>query len=343
MPLLTSKEMLLRAQQEGYAVGAFNANNMECVKAVIEAAEEEKAPVILQVSQGAIKYAGLEMATAMVKAVAAKATVPVALHLDHGTSFEQNVQCLVAGFTSLMYDGSEKPLEKNIEVSSRLTGIAHAVGIPVECELGKIPRVEEFFSAEEIAELRAQEKAAKAVEMIRQRAGEKVESLMAQTGQAKEFIARTQADTLAAALGSIHGLWDDIWPLRIDRVKEIRAATDRPLVLHGSSGVIRTRAEAEERGIPLKDNEGTLEEAIRAGIAKVNVATAVSMAFLKGTKAALEKNPAERDLRKILLPGLQEAKALVKSYMRLLGCGGRAEASCAQAGAGEKAVIMHGE
>lgn len=341
MPLATSKEMLLRAQREGYAVGAFNANNMECVKAVIEAAEEEQAPVILQVSQGAIKYAGLEMATAMVKAAAARSIVPVALHLDHGTSFEQNVQCLVAGFTSLMYDGSAEPLEKNIEISARIAEIGHLVSVPVECELGKIPKVEDYFTQDEIVAM-SKMTAAEAVETVRQKAGAKVESLMADPAQAKRFVAGTGADTLAGAIGSIHGMWDDIWPVRIDRVKELRDATDIPLVLHGSSGVVRTRKDAEARGITLKKGEGTLEDAVKAGVAKVNVATAVSMAFLAGAQGAFGKRPGERDLRKILLPGLEQAKALVKSYIKLLGSSGRAQAE-RSGKASEKSVVMHAE
>jgi fructose-bisphosphate aldolase, class II len=340
MPLVTSKEMLLRAQREGYAVGAFNANNMECVKAVIEAAEEEKAPVILQVSQGAIKYAGLEMATAMVKAAAQRAAVPVALHLDHGTSYDQNVICLVVGFTSLMFDGSAEPLENNIAISAKIAEIGHLVGIPLECELGKIPKVEDYFSPEEIIALQNNPNTAEAVEIVRQKAGAKVESLMADPKQAEEFVKRTGTDALAAAMGSIHGMWDDIWPLRIDRVKEIREATSLPLVLHGSSGVIRTRKDAEARGIKLLPGEGTLEDAVKAGVSKVNVATAVSMAFLRGAKQAFEKRPGERDLRKILQPGLLEAKQLVASYIRLLGASGKAEVT---GEASEKSVIMHAE
>jgi len=340
MPLVTSKEMLLRAQREGYAVGAFNANNMECVKAVIEAAEEEKAPVILQVSQGAIKYAGLEMATAMVKAAARRSPVPVALHLDHGTSFEQNVQCLVAGFTSLMYDGSAEPLEKNIEVSARIAQIGHLVGVPVECELGKIPKVEDFFSPEEISQFQKEKDISKVLDTVREKAGGKTAGLMADPAQAKEFVTRTGADSLAAAIGSIHGMWDDIWPVRLDRVKELQKATDLPLVLHGSSGVVRTREEAKKRGILLKESEGTLEDAVKAGVAKVNVATAVNMAFLRAAKEAFAKRPDERDIRKILLPGLEEAKALVKSYMQLLGSSGRAEA---EGPLSAKATAVHGE
>src|SRR3990170_4129655 len=146
MPLVTSKEMLQQAQAGGYAVGAFNANNMECVQAVIETAEEEQSPVILQVSQGAIAYAGLEFASLLVKTVAELATIPVVLHLDHGTDFDQNVRCLRAGFTSLMYDGSAKPLDENIAVTRKIAEIAHACDIPVEAELGKIPKIEDYES-----------------------------------------------------------------------------------------------------------------------------------------------------------------------------------------------------
>ncbi len=324
MPLVTSKELLIRAREEGYAVGAFNANNMECVKAVIEAAEEERAPVILQVSQGAIRYAGLELATVMVKTMAEQASVPVVLHLDHGTSFLQNVQCLHVGFTSLMYDGSAEPLDRNMEVSGKIAEIAHAVGLSVEAELGKIPKIEDYVDGERANELQGRPPAEQ-VDILREEAGPQVEALMADPGQAGAFVERTGIDSLAAAVGSIHGMWADIWPLRRDRIEALAKATDVPLVCHGSSGVVRTRAEAAEKGIELRPNECTLEESVQIGICKVNVATAVSMAFLRGAKEASAQHPMEKDLRKILLPGLQSAKELVRSYMRLFGCSGTAD------------------
>jgi len=338
MPLATSKEILQRAQAEGYAIGAFNANNMECVKAVIEAAEEERAPVILQVSQGAIKYAGLRMATNMVKTVADEASVPVVLHLDHGTSFLQNVQCLHVGFTSLMYDGSAEPLEDNIKTSAKITEIAHAVGLPVEAELGKIPKIEDYFSAQQMDDLRKRPDAEQ-VAVIREKAGPNVEELMADPSQAAEFVKLTGIDSLAAAVGSIHGMWADIWPLRRDRIEALRKATNLPLVCHGSSGVIRTRADAKQKGIELRPDECTLEEAVKIGICKVNVATAVSMAFLKGSWDAWQGRLTEKDLRKILLPGLQASKELVRGYMRLFGCSGRVAGS----GEVEASEIKHAE
>jgi len=338
MPLVTSKELLLQAQKNGYAVGAFNANNVETVKAVIEAAEEERAPVILQVSQGAIKYAGLAIATAMVKAAAQAASVPVVLHLDHGTSFAQNVQCLHVGFTSLMYDGSAEPLEKNIEISAKICEMAHACGLPVEAELGKIPKIEDYTNAAEAEDLRKRPEAEQ-VDILRKKAGPSVEQLMADPSQAERFVKTTGIDSLAAAVGSIHGMWADIWPLRRDRIEELRKATNLPLVCHGSSGVIRTRADARAKGITLMANECTLEEAVQIGICKVNVATAVSMAFLRGAWNAFQKAPTEKDLRKILLPGLQEAKELVRSYMRLFGSSGR----IGGAAAGQASQIKHSE
>ncbi|UCC67679.1 MAG: class II fructose-bisphosphate aldolase [Armatimonadota bacterium] len=338
MPLVTSKELLQQAQAERYAVGAFNANNMECVKAVIEAAEEERAPVILQVSQGAIRYAGLGMATTMVQTVAQEASVPVVLHLDHGTSFLQNVQCLHAGFTSLMYDGAAEPLEKNIEISAKIAEIAHAVGLPVEAELGKIPKIEDYVDGERANELRHRPPAEQ-VEILRETAGPQVEALMADASQAATFVEKTGIDSLAAAVGSIHGMWADIWPLRRDRIEALVKATSLPLVCHGSSGVVRTRADAKAKGIELRPDECTLEEAVQIGICKVNVATAVSMAFLRGAREAWDERPAEKDLRKVLLPGLQAAKELVRGYMRLFGSSGR----IAGAGRGETSEVKHAE
>jgi fructose-bisphosphate aldolase class II len=339
MPLVTSKELLLDAQARGYAVGAFNANNMECVKAVIEAAEEERAPVILQVSQGAIKYAGLKMATNMVTTIAEEASVPVVLHLDHGTSLVQNMQCLHVGFTSLMFDGSALPLEENIVTSAKIVEAAHACGLPVEAELGKIPTIEDFLAADEMNALRARPPAEQVAE-LRRIAGPKTEALMADPTQAKSFVERTGIDSLAAAMGSIHGMWGDIWPLRRDRIEEIRKATGLPLVCHGSSGVLRTRGDAKTKGIELQPNECTLEEAVKLGVSKVNVATAVSMAFLRGCRAAFDERPMEKDLRKILLPGLKAAKELVRSYIQLFDASGKAGGGEAKVATSE---IKHAE
>jgi fructose-bisphosphate aldolase class II len=204
---------MLKAALEGhFAVGAFNANNMEMVQAIVEAATEERAPVILQVSQGAIRYAGLAFAAGLVKIAAANTDIPVALHLDHGTDFDQNVLCLREGFTSLMYDGSSLPLEENIRISERVCGIAHICGIPVETELGKV--------------------------LKRGATPEEVQEAMAKPEEAERFIEKTGADSLAVAIGSIHALLSRTAELDIGRLRAIHEAIpETPLVLHGASGV----------------------------------------------------------------------------------------------------------
>lgn len=315
MPLVSSKEVLQKAMAEGYAVGAFNANNAEMVQAVIEAAQEEHAPVILQISQGAIKYAGLEFATAMVKTVADLATIPVVLHLDHGTDFDQNVKCLAVGFTSLMYDGSSTPLEENIKVTRKITEIAHACNIPVEAELGKIPKIEDYESMLPAG----YDFSTKLPEDVQA----KVTGLMADPEQAARFVEEAQCDSLAAAIGSVHGMKNAVQPLNIERLDAIREKTGVPIVLHGASGVICTRADAEKLGIKLEAHEGTIEDAIKHGVSKINVATELSMEFIRGIKEALAAKPGEKDMRKILLPGKQLVKEKVRSYIKLFGCAGK--------------------
>jgi fructose-bisphosphate aldolase class II len=185
---------------------------MEMVQAIIEAATEERAPVILQVSQGAIRYAGLPFAAGLVKIAAANTDVPVALHLDHGTDFNQNVLCLREGFTSLMFDGSSLSLEENIRISREVCKIAHICGIPVETELGKV--------------------------LKRGVTPQEVQDAMAKPGEAKRFIEETGADSLAVAVGSIHALLSQTAELDIERLDEIHnIIPDTPLVLHGASGV----------------------------------------------------------------------------------------------------------
>lgn len=283
MPLTTSKQILQEATEEGYAVGAFNANNMEMVQAIVEAATEERAPVILQVSQGAIRYAGLEFATDLVRTAAQLTDIPVVLHLDHGTDFDQNVRCLHAGFTSLMYDGSAKPYEENVAVTHRICELAHIVGVPVEAELGKIPKIQDHLTPEQ------------------------VELVMTQPDQAQDFVQRTGADSLAVAIGSVHGMEEQGALLDIDRLKRIRQRVSIPLVLHGSSGV---RPES-------------ISEAILHGICKVNVATFLNQAFVAGMKEAIAKMPDEVDPRKILSVSREEVKEAVRGKIRLFRSNGR--------------------
>ncbi len=283
MPLVTSKQILLHALENHYAIGAFNANNMEQVQAIVEAAQEERSPVFLQVSQGAIRYAGLEFAAGLVRIAASLVDVPVVLHLDHGTDFEQNVRCLRAGFTSLMYDGSKRPFDENVAITKRVVEIAHSCGIPVEAELGEVLQSTDGVTPEE------------------------VEAAMTKPEEAARFVELTGADSLAAAIGSVHAMKSREAALDIDRVKVIHAAIPHiPLVLHGSSGVLHE----------------SIVEAIHHGICKVNVATYLNQGFVEGMKKALAKAPNETDPRKIIGPGRDGVKERVREKIRLFGSSG---------------------
>ena len=211
MPMATSEKMLLDAQKRGYAVGAFNCENMEMVKAIISAAEELHAPVMLQTTPSTIRYGTLETFVALVRAEAKKASVPVCLHLDHGSSFELAVQALKAGYTSVMIDGSKLPFEENIEVSRRVADVAAAVGIPCEAELGKVGGKEDDLVAEADTNTDPQE--------------------------AREFVARTGVTSLAVAIGTAHGFYKGTPVLDKERLSQIRDVVDIPLVLHGASGL----------------------------------------------------------------------------------------------------------
>jgi fructose-bisphosphate aldolase class II len=330
VPLVNSNDILLKARAEGYAIGAFNLNNMEMAQAIVQAAEEEQSPVILQASQGAIKYAGLDMITAMARVLADNATVPVVLHLDHGTDYKQNVKCLRAGFTSLMFDGHEFPLEQNIAMTRKIVEIAHAVGLPVEAEIGSVLTIENLLTDAEMAELRALE-IPKQFELLRKMIGPKVDEHIATPEEAKRFVDETGVDFLAAAVGSVHGLWLDIWPLRIDRLQEIYQATGVPIVSHGSSGVLIDKSHAEAKGVELLPGEGSLKDAIKVGgYTKINVATALSMEFNKAMLAAAAKRPGEKDPRKLLTPARDAVVAKTKEYIRLFESNGKGASPCAK-------------
>ena len=288
MSLVTTKEMLKKAQKGRYGVGAFNANNMEIIQAIIETAEEEKSPVILQASQGAIKYAGLDMIVAMVKVMAEKATIPVALHLDHGTDYYQNIKCLRAGFTSLMVDGSKLPFQENVEMTKKVVEMAHVCGIPVEAELGQIGKMGE--SDEPGVAL------------------EKVKESMAVPEEAVKFAELTGIDSLAAAVGTIHGCRTPFAKLDIPRIEKIRELTDLPLVLHGASGA----------------NDEEVTKGIAAGICKVNIDTRIRMKFTEKIREIIKENPEEIDPRKILGPAREAAKEIIRDRIRVFGSTGKA-------------------
>ena len=211
MSYVTSERMLLDAQRRGYAVGAFNCENMEMVKAIIAAAEQMRTPVMLQTTPSTLRYASPSMFAAMVRAEAEAAGVPVCLHLDHGSSFELAMQAMKAGYSSVMIDGSKLEFDQNIEVSRRVADVAKAVGIPVEAELGKVGGKEDDLEAEA--------------------------DTNTDPAQAVEFVERTGVTSLAVAIGTAHGFYVGTPVLDKERLSEIRKVVDIPLVLHGASGL----------------------------------------------------------------------------------------------------------
>lgn len=276
MPLVTTKEMLLKAQKENYAVGAFNVENMEMVQAVLAAAEELQAPVIMQTTPSTVKYAGLDFYYANVKAAAERASVPVAIHLDHGSSFELAMQALRTGYTSIMIDGSHSVFEENIVVSKRVVDSCAPSDIPVEAELGKVGGKEDDLDGGD--------------------------GIYTDPEEAKQFVEKTGVDSLAVAIGTAHGVYKGEPKLDIDRLSEIRQVVDIPLVLHGTSGV----------------PDETVEKCIERGICKVNYATDLRIAFSKGVKEVLDKNPDTIDPKKYSSLGREYVKEYVKS--KILVC-----------------------
>lgn len=284
MPLVPVKELLKRAEEGKYAVGAFNVNNMELVQAILAAAEAEKAPVIMQASQGAIKYAGIEYIYALASLAASRSTVPAALHLDHGTSFEQCMKCIRVGFTSVMIDGSKFPMEENIALTNKVLEVARATGVSVEAELGKIGGTEDDIHVDER------------------------DAFFTDPEEARYFVEKTGVDSLAVAIGTAHGQYKGIPQLDFPRLEKIVSLVKIPIVLHGSSGV----------------PDEAVQEAIRLGVRKVNIDTNIREAFTAACRQVLDNNPKEIDPRKVLGPAREAATQVIREKIRVFGSAGRA-------------------
>lgn len=284
MALVSVTELLQKADRGRYAVGAFNANNMEIIQAIVEAAELENAPVIMQASQGAIKYAGLEFITGMVKIAANAAKVPVALHLDHGTDFEQIVKCIRSGFTSVMYDGSKLPLEENIAMTNKVLEIARPIGVSVEAELGKIGGTEDDVHVDD------------------------KDAIYTDPEEAKYFVEKTGVESIAVAIGTAHGQYKGEPKLDLVRLAKIKELVNIPIVLHGSSGV----------------PDAAITEAISLGVCKVNIDTNIREAFVGKMRLEMEKNPNEIDPRKLLGPAREATIEIIREKIRLFGSSGKA-------------------
>jgi len=284
LALVPVSDLLKKAEEGGYAVGAFNCNNMEIVQAIITAAEAENAPVIMQASQGAIKYAGINYIVAMARLAAERSRVPVALHLDHGTSFEQVMQCIRAGFSSVMIDGSKLPLAENIALTRRVLDVARAVGVSVEAELGKIGGTEDDIYVSER------------------------EAFFTDPTEAGVFVRETGVDALAVAVGTAHGQYKGTPELDFPRLEKIKSIVKIPIVLHGSSGV----------------PDDAIREAVRLGVRKVNIDTNIREAFTDAARKVLAENPGEIDPRKILGPAREAAAAVIREKIRVFGSSDKA-------------------
>lgn len=284
MPLVNVDTLLEAADKGGYAVGAFNCNNMEIVQAIMMAAEREKSPVIIQASQGAIKYAGLNYITALVKTAAEASDIPVALHLDHGTDYDQCLRCIEAGFTGVMVDYSKHPIEENIRVVKDVLSIAGPKNVSVEAELGKIGGTEDDVTVSER------------------------EASMTDPDEAEYFVKETQVGSLAVAIGTAHGQYKGTPKLDLERLEAIKAKTNIPIVLHGSSGV----------------PDDALRAAIERGVCKVNIDTNLREAFVAACRKVLDENPKEIDPRKVLGPAREAMADKVAEKIRIFGSNGKA-------------------
>lgn len=282
--LVTSKELLLDAQKRGYAVGAFNVENMEMVMAVLAAAEETGSPVIMQTTPGTLKYAGLDYYYANIRTAAARTRIPVVCHLDHGNSFEVACAAFRTGYTSIMIDGSKKPFEDNIALTRSVTQVCHAGGVPVEGELGKVGGKEDDLDNGE------------------------GENPYTDPDEAKEFVARTEADSLAVGVGTSHGVYKGVPKVNVDVLSAIRNVVTIPLVLHGTSGV----------------PDEQVRDCVSRGICKVNYATDLRIAFMKGVKAHMEIHPEDYDPKKYGKPAMEEVKKYVIQKMEVVGSCGKA-------------------
>jgi fructose-bisphosphate aldolase class II len=272
-------EFLPKAKEKKFAVGQFNMNNLEFAQAIADAAAELNSPFIYGVSEGALKYMGMEYTVAMAKAAAKKTGLPIALHLDHGSSFEVAVACIRAGFTSVMFDGSHYPLEENIRLTKEIVKAAHAMGVSVEGELGTIGGVEDDLSVDE------------------------ADAMLANPEEAIRFYEETGVDALAIAVGTAHGMYKGEPKIRFDIIEEVASKIPVPIVLHGGSGV----------------PDESIRKAIAAGVGKINVNTENQVACTEKVREVLAKDPKIIDPRKYLAPARAAMIEVVKSKIKLFG------------------------
>ncbi len=306
MPLATGSEILEAARAGSYGVGAFNTNDMEITQAVLEACESSRSPVLLSLSEGALKYGGKALVD-MVLSMGRDASVPVCVHLDHGSSFESCVRCIRMGFTSVMIDKSHEDEETNIAETKRVVEVAHAAGVTVEAEIGRLGGVEEHVVVAE------------------------EDAILTKPDEAERFMEQSGADYLAIAIGTSHGANKGKGRPYIDhkRIREIAALLPHPLVMHGASGVPTYLVERlNAAGGQLKDASGIHEddvrEAVKHGIAKINTDTDLRIAFTAAVREVLLEKPKEFDPRKILGPARDLMREVVLERLQVFGSAGKA-------------------
>ena len=305
--LVSGIEILQKAHREGYGVGAFNFVNFEMLQAIFKAAVAQNSPLIVQASEGAIKYMGIDVAVALVRTLSARyPQIPVALHLDHGTSYESCVKAIRAGFTSVMIDASHHPFAENLRETKRVVEVAHACGVGVEAELGRLMGIEDNISVAE------------------------KDAVLVNPEEAERFVAESQVDYLAPAIGTSHGAFKFKGEPKLDfeRLLDVKKRTNIPLVLHGASAIPDSvHASFLESGGDLKGSKGVpfafLQEAVKGGINKINTDTDLRIAFMAEVRKVGNANNSEFDLRKFFAPASEAMTKVVAERMELLGSSGK--------------------
>lgn len=304
--LLPAKKLLVAARAKRYAIPAFNVNNLEILKAVMSAAERMRSPVIIQTSEGAIDYAGIDYLSAMIR-VAAQGRIPVVMHLDHGKEMNYVKLALANGYSSVMFDGSAHPYNKNAAMTRQVVKMAHAKGASVEAEIGALAGIEDFVSVEE------------------------KDAALTNPAEAARFAKETGCDSLAVAIGTSHGAFKfkGKTHLDIERLKKISSLVKLPIVLHGASGVLEdVKKLAEHHGAKLGAARGVLDAdikaAIRNGVAKINIDTDLRLAFTAGIREAIDDLPKVIDPRKLMEPASLLMREVAMRKMKLFGSAGRA-------------------
>ena len=300
MPLVTTKEMFEKSMKEGFAIGAFNVNNMEIIQGIVDAAAEENSPVILQASSSAIKYARPNYLMKMIEAAVEETNIPIAIHLDHGPDFETCKACIDAGFTSVMIDGSKYDFEENVALTKKVVDYAHERGVVVEAELGKLAGIEDDVNVDAS------------------------DAMYTDPAQAREFVERTGCDSLAIAIGTSHGAYKfkGEAKLRFDILAKIKALIpNTPIVLHGASTVIPELVKmCNDYGADIPGAKGVpdeiLHEASTSGVSKINVDTDLRLAMTGAIRKAFAENPSVFDPRKYCGPARDLIKETVQHKIR---------------------------